>query len=324
MNNFSTKKPFNGAPSGIATFAKCAICTDLSAVDADIAVLGAPFDIAIQGRTGARLGPRGIRIGSTRFSYKSGGSYDPERNDMYMDSDLWRVVDCGDVDYVPGDIDTSFENLTEAVRLLVEQDVFPVILGGDHSVTYPVLCGMEKLEKVNVLHIDAHLDWTASVAGQTRSNGSPMRNAAALPWVGKFLHLGIRGIGSSGPSDFADARAYGDSLYSVKETRRIGIEKIMEDLPRDSKVYVTIDIDGLDAAQAPATGSPIFGGFVYDEVVEILETAAKHCRIIGCDMVEVAPPFDDPAGTTCYLAARLVSDLLGFVTKERERRGEKK
>ena len=323
MNNFSTKKPFNGAPSGIATFAKCALCTDIDHVEADIAVIGAPFDIAIQGRTGARLGPRGIRLGSTRFSYKSGGSYDPERDDMYMDADLWRVVDCGDVDYVPGDIETSNANLTEAVRRLVAQGAFPVVLGGDHSVTYPVLCGLEKLEKVNVLHIDAHLDWTASVAGQTRSNGSPMRNASALPWIGKFLHLGIRGIGSSGPNDYADARAYGDTLYSVKETRRIGIEKIIEGLPKGEKVYVTIDIDGLDAAQAPATGSPIFGGFVYDEVVEILETAAKHCDIIGCDKVEVSPPYDDNAGTTCYLAARIVSDLLGFVCKERERRGVK-
>lgn len=323
MNNFSTKKAFNGAVTGIATFAKCDLCTDIRNVQADIAVLGAPFDIAIQGKPGARLGPRGIRQGSTRFSYKSGGSYDPERDELYMDSELWRVVDCGDADYIPGDIESSNENLTEAVKILVEQGAFPVILGGDHSVTYPVLQGLEKLEKVNVLHIDAHLDWTASVCGQTKSNGSPMRNAAALPWIGKFVHLGIRGLGSSGPGDYADARAYGDTIYSVKETRRIGIEKIIEDLPRGSKVYVSIDIDGMDAAQAPATGSPIFGGFLYDDITEILETAAKHCDIIGCDMVEVSPPYDDNAGTTCYLAARIVSDLLGFVCKERERRGVK-
>lgn len=321
MNNYSTKKPFNGAVTGIATFAKCDLCTDIRHVEADIAVLGAPFDIAIQGKSGARLGPRGIRISSTRFSYKSGGSYDPERDDTYMDRDLWRVVDCGDADYIPGDIESSNENLTEAVKLLVEQDVFPAILGGDHSVTYPVLLGLEKLGEVNVLHIDAHLDWTASVGSQTRSNGSPMRNGAALPWIGKFIHLGIRGLGSSGPGDYADARAYGDTIYSVKDTRRLGVDKILEDLPAGSKVYVSIDIDGLDAAQAPATGSPIFGGFLYDDITEILERAAERFDIVGCDMVEVSPPYDDNAGTTCYLAARIVSDLLGFVTKSRERRG---
>jgi agmatinase len=119
MNNFSTRTPVNAAPTGIASFAKCPICTDLRQADADVAILGAPFDLAIQGRTGARMGPRGIRIASTRFSYKAGGSFDPERNEMYLDSNLWKIVDCGDVDYVPGDIDTTFDNLTEAVRLVV-------------------------------------------------------------------------------------------------------------------------------------------------------------------------------------------------------------
>lgn len=318
MNNFSIHSPLNLAPTGIASFAKCAICPDLRDVQADIAILGAPFDLAIQGRSGARLGPRGIRVGSTRFSYKPGGTYDFERNQMYMDSDRWRVVDCGDVDYVPGDLDSSFANLTEAVRLLQAQGAMPVVLGGDHSVTYPVLQGLAAAGPFSIIKIDAHLDWTRSVGGQTRSNGSPMRNAAGLPYVGRVLHLGIRGIGSSGPADFADARAHGDSIYTVKQTRQLGIQRILQDLPPGGKVYVTMDIDGLDAATAPGTGSPIFGGFLYDETVDILEAIAQHSQVIGLDMVEVSPPYDDPAGTTCYLAARLISDLLGFVTKARE------
>ena len=137
MNNFSIGTPVNLAPTGIASFAKCPICLDLHHTGADIAVLGAPFDLAIQGRTGTRLGPRGIRAASTRFSYKPGGSYDPERDEMYLDTNRWTIVDCGDVDYVPGDLETTFQNLTQAVRLLTEQGTMPVILGGDHSVTYP-------------------------------------------------------------------------------------------------------------------------------------------------------------------------------------------
>ncbi|MCQ2558260.1 MAG: agmatinase [Oscillospiraceae bacterium] len=323
MDNFSTGTPFNGAVTGIASFAKCPICMDIRNVKADIAVIGAPFDIALQGRTGSRLGPRGIRLGSTRFRFKSGGSYDPERDDTYLDTDRWTVVDCGDVDYVPGDWDTTFHNLAEAVRILTSQGVMPVILGGDHSVTYPALIGMEPAGNFDIIHIDAHLDWTASVAGQTRSNGSPMRNAAALPYVGRILHLGIRGIGSSGPSDFADARANGDKIYSVKQTRSLGMEKILADLPKGGNVYVSFDIDGMDAAIAPATGSPMFGGFNYEEMNDMLEAIAEHCNVIGCDMVEVSPPYDELGGNTGYLAARLVADLLGFATKAREKRGEK-
>lgn len=319
MNNFSIGTPVNLAPTGIASFAKCPICLDLHHTGADIAVLGAPFDLAIQGRTGTRLGPRGIRAASTRFSYKPGGSYDPERDEMYLDTNRWTIVDCGDVDYVPGDLETTFQNLTQAVRLLTEQGTMPVILGGDHSVTYPAILGMEAAGPFDIIHFDAHLDWTRSIGGQTRSNGSPMRNCAALPYVGRIIHLGIRGIGSSGPADFADARTNGDQIHSVKETRALGIERILEDLTPGGRVYLTFDIDGMDAACAPATGSPMFGGFLYDEVVEMFEAIAKHSQVIGMDMVEVAPPYDDAGDTTAYLAARLVSDLLGFVTKERER-----
>ncbi len=310
------------APTGIASFAKSDICTDIHNLNADIAILGAPFDLAIQGRTGTRLGPRGIRIASTRFSYKAGGTYDTERKEMYLDSSRWKIVDCGDVDYIPGDIDTSFENLTEAVHILMAKGIMPVVLGGDHSITYPIIMGMELIGPFDIIHIDAHLDWTRSVGGQTRSNGSPMRNVASLPYIGKIIHLGIRGIGSSGPADFFDAEAHGDKIYSVKETRSFGIKNILKDLTPKGKVFVTFDIDGMDAACAPATGSPMFGGFLYDETVEILEAIAKHSTVIGFDMVEVAPPYDDAGSTTSYLAARLTSDLLGFVTKECERKGD--
>lgn len=318
MNNFSIAAPVNSATTGIATFAKCPICDDIRSTNADIAILGAPFDIAIQGRSGTRLGPRGIRLGSTRFSYKPGGTYDPERKKMYLDSDRWRIEDCGDVDYIPGNLEATNANLTEAVRILVERGAFPVILGGDHSVTYPILCGMKEAGPFDIIHIDAHLDWTQSVGGQLYSNGSPMRRSAGLDYVGNIIHLGVRGIGSSGPSDFADAAAHGDEVYSVKQVRAEGAEKVLSALAPGRNVYVTFDIDGMDAACAPGTGSPMFGGFWYDETVELLEAVAKRFHVIGMDMVEVAPQYDELGGNTCYLAARLISDLLGFVTKERE------
>lgn len=321
MNNFTTQeKPTNLAVTGIASFAKVPLCLDIKKCDADIAIIGAPIDIAIQGRPGARLGPRGIRIGSTRFSFKSGGSYDPERDDMYLDTDKWKIVDCGDVDFVPGDLETTNKNLTEAVKTLVGQNVMPVVLGGDHSITYPSVLGMEKMGPIDIIQFDAHLDYTKSVGGQTKSNGSPMRNSAALPYVGKIIHIGIRGIGSSGPSDYADARANGDLIYSPKKTREVGIANILSNLKKGSNVYVTIDIDGLDAAIAPATGSPMFGGFNYDEMVEMFEAIAKYSNVVGMDLVEVAPMYDEIGSNTCYLAARLIADLLGFVTKEKEKK----
>lgn len=318
MNNFSVRTAVNCAPTGIATFAKTAFCTNIRKTNAHVAIIGAPYDIGIQGRSGTRLGPRGIRVASTRFSYRSGGTYDHERRTSYMDTDRWLVEDCGDADYIPGDLQGTFENLTEAIRILISRGALPVVLGGDHSITYPALLGMEAAGPFHIIHFDAHLDWTQSVGGQKYSNGSPMRNAAALPYVKHIIHIGIRGLGSSGPSDFADAEANGDDIFSVKDVRRFGTEKIFESIAPGEKVYVTFDIDAMEAALAPGTGSPMFGGFWYEETVDMLEVLAKRFQVVGLDMVEVAPQYDEPGGNTCYLAARLISDLLGFVLKRRE------
>lgn len=318
MNNFSLKKAVNPAPTGIATFAKTNICMNLEELYADIAIIGAPCDLAIQGKSGARLGPRGIRLGSTRFSFKSGGSYDPERDMYYLDADKWKIVDCGDIDYIPGDLNSTFENIEAAVRIITKRKAFPVVLGGDHSITYPVVKGLDTIGDIDVIQIDSHLDWTDNIGGQYYSNGSPMRNISKLPYVKKILHLGIRGIGSSGRSDFIDARNNGDIIYSTKQVRNIGIENIVSDFKSERNVFVTFDIDGMDYSIAAGTGSPMFGGFYYDEMNNMLECIAKQCNVIGLDFVEVSPPYDDAGSTTCYLAARLIADFLGFITKEKE------
>ena len=299
MDNYSLQKPLNMAPTGIATFAKS-------------------DDLAIQGRTGCRLGPRGIRLGSTRFTYKKGGTYDSERKQYYMDARRWHVVDCGDVDYIPGDLKGTMANLESAVSIIQKQGALPVVLGGDCAVDFPVLQGLEGIGNFDIVHIDAHLDWTKPLDGQKFFNGSPMRNAAGLPYVGRILHLGVRGIGSSGPDDFEEAREHGDQIYSCRDVRRLGIDRILKEFGLAKQFVVCFDIDAMDAVYAPATGSPMFGGFNYDEAVDILEAIGSSSDLKGIVMTEVAPPFDDIGGTTGYLAARLISDLLGFAMKRKE------
>lgn len=319
MSNFSLKEPVNLAPTGIASFAKTPICTNLEELTADIAILGAPCDIAIQGRPGARLGPRGIRVQSTRFSYGPEGSYDPERDDFYVSTDRWRIVDCGDADMIPGDLESSFANIEAAVRTIVERGAMPVVLGGDHSISIPVVRGLEASGPFHVIHFDSHLDWTENRGGQRFSNGSPCRLMAGMPHVKQMAHLGIHGIGSSRKSDFDDARANGDIILSPRQIRKMGVQDALALLPRGDRYFVTIDIDAMDCSIAAGTGSPMLGGFYYDEMTDFLEGVAGMGTIVGFDLVEVSPPYDDPSGTTCYLAARLISDFIGFITKERER-----
>jgi agmatinase len=321
MSNFSLTEPVNLAPTGIASFAKSPICADLDNLVADIAILGAPCDISIQGRSGARLGPRGIRLQSTRFSYSPEGSYDPERDDFYISTKRWRVVDCGDADLVPGDLEASFANIEAAVRKIVSKGAMPVVLGGDHSITIPVARGLDAAGPFHVIHFDAHLDWTDNRGGQRSSNGSPCRHMASMPHVGKMAHLGIHGIGSSQKSDFEDAKAYGDLILSARQIRKNGIPETLAGLPKGDRYFVTIDIDVMDYSIAAGTGSPMHGGLYYDEMIDLLEGVSKLGEIVGFDLVEVAPQYDDSSGTTCYLAARLISDFIGFITKEREKTG---
>lgn len=320
MKNFSMGHAVNMAPTGIATFAKASICDDISSLEADIAVIGAPCDLGIQGRSGARLGPRGIRAQSTRFSYSPEGSYDPEKDDFYLSTKRWTINDCGDIDYIPGDLEGTFQNIESAVRIITEKGAMPVILGGDHSISIPVSRGLNQMGSFNVIHIDAHLDWTSNIGGQTLFNGSPCRQMANLPYVDKIAHLGVHGIGSSKKSDFEDARAHGDIILSPKEIRKMSISEIIDCLPAGKPYYVTIDIDALDYTLAAGTGSPMVGGLSYDEVRDLLEGIAEKERVIAFDMVEVSPSYDDPGGTTCYTAARIISDFMGFITKKEEKR----
>ncbi len=173
MNNFSITTPLNLAPTGIASFAKSSICQDIREFEGDIAILGAPFDMSIQGRSGCRLGPRGIRMASTRFSYVPGGTYNAEKNCFFMDSNKWKVKDCGDVDYIPGDPKGTCENWKRRFEFLSEKVDYPVILGGDCSVVYPVVKGLEEKGLLDIIHFDAHLDWTKPMDGQKYFNGSP-------------------------------------------------------------------------------------------------------------------------------------------------------
>lgn len=318
MENFSIGKAANLAPSGIATFAKTELCTSLEMLDADIAIIGAPCDIGIQGRSGTRLGPRGIRLQSTRFRFSEEGSYDPERDQHYLSTKKWKIVDCGDVDYIPGDLEGTFANIESAVHLIRERGAIPVVLGGDHSISIPVARGLRDSGPFDVVHIDAHLDWTSQVGGQKLCNGSPCRQMSQMPYIDKMSHIGIHGIGSSRKSDFQDARNHGDKIISVRDVRKCGLDWLESQLPSGKPYYVTFDIDSMDYSIAVGTGSPMMGGFLYDEMLDILERIALREDVIAFDMVEVSPPYDDISGATAYLAACLTADFLGFVTKRKE------
>jgi len=296
---------------GIPTFGKRPYVADWDAIDADVAVLGAPFDFGTQFRAGARFGPRAVREASTLFSFGHAGAYDHEDDAVYLGPEV-RIVDLGDADIVHTDTERSHANIELGVRKALDAGALPVVIGGDHSVNIPCIRAFEGRGPIHILQIDAHLDFVDVRHGVRHGHGNPMRRAAERDYVTGLTQLGIRNVSSTAREGYEDARAMGADILSVRQVRRLGTEGVLARIPKGARLYVTIDIDGFCPSIAPGTGTPSHGGFLYYEVLEVLQAAARSHDIVGIDLVEVAPDYD-PSGSTQILAAQVLLNFLGFI-----------
>ncbi|MDE1131677.1 MAG: agmatinase [Ascidiaceihabitans sp.] len=300
---------------GISTFGKRPYVSDWTKIDADVAVLGAPYDFGTQFRAGARFGPRAVREASTLFSFGHGGAYDHEDDATYLGSDV-RIVDLGDADIVHTDTTKSHENIKTGVNAMLDAGAFPVIIGGDHSINIPCIDAFEGRGEIHILQIDAHLDFVDERHGVRNGHGNPMRRAAEKPYVTGLTQVGIRNVSSTAKEGYEDARKMGSDIISVRQMRDLGAQGVIDRIPAKARVYVTLDIDGFCPSIAPGTGTPSHGGFLYYEVLEMLQAVAKRHEIVGIDLVEVAPDYDHTGGTA-ILAAQILLNFLGFVFHER-------
>ncbi|MGR3636594.1 MAG: agmatinase [Shimia sp.] len=296
---------------GISTFAKKPYVQDWSAIDADVAVLGAPFDFGTQWRSGARFGPRGVREASTLFSFGHAGAYDHEDDATYLPGSV-RIVDMGDADIVHTDTVKSHANIEAGVRVALAAGAMPVTIGGDHSINIPAINAFDGQGDIHILQIDAHLDFVDERHGVRFGHGNPMRRAAEKGYVTGLTQVGIRNVSSTAKEGYADARSMGSDILSVRQARKLGPEAVIDRIPEGARVYVTIDIDAFCPSIAPGTGTPSHGGFLYYDVLEMLQALAKRNEVVGIDLVEVAPDYDQ-TGSTSILAAQVLLNFLGFI-----------
>ena len=301
---------------GICTFGKYPYVENWDNINADVAVMGAPFDFGSQFRSGARMGPRGIREASTLFSFGHGGAYDHEDDITYLPSDTTKIIDIGDADIIHTDTIKSHENIKFGVKKIIEAKAIPVILGGDHSINIPCIDAFEDQESIHVIQIDAHLDFVDERHGVRYGHGNPMRRASEKSYVSGMTQIGIRNVSSTAKEGYIDARAKGSKIFSVRHLRDMGIIKILEQIPKNKRYYITIDIDAFDPSIASGTGTPSHGGFYYYEVLELLDGLTKQGKVVGVDLVEVAPDYD-LSGSTSFLAAQLLMNLLGRILHNR-------
>ena len=304
--------------TGICTFGKKPYIEDWDAIDADVAILGAPFDAGTQWRAGARFGPRGVREASTLFSFGHAGAYDHEDDVTYLGPEVI-MVDIGDADIIHTDTQQSHANIETGVRAILAAGALPVTIGGDHSINIPCIRAFDDQGDIHILQIDAHLDFVDERHGVRHGHGNPMRRAAEQDHVTGLTQLGIRNVSSTAREGYEDARAMGSDILSVRQVRELGVAEAAARIPRGVRVYITIDIDAFCPSIAPGTGTPSHGGFLYYEVLELLQAVARRNEVVGLDLVEVAPDYD-PTGSTSILAAQLLLNTLGFIFHERAQR----
>ena len=296
---------------GLCSFGKYPYVENWDAIDADVAILGAPFDFGTQFRAGARFGPRGIREASTLFSFGHSGAYDHEDDITYLESHTTRIVDIGDADIIHTDTTQSHANIEYGVRAILKAGAMPVVLGGDHSVNIPAINAFSDQDPFHLVQIDAHLDFVDSRHGVTAGHGNPMRRAAEKPYVTGLTQIGIRNVSSTARDGYESAREMGSDILSVRQARALGVEALLARIP-EGRVYITIDIDGFDPSIAPGTGTPSHGGFLYYEVLELLDGLARRNQVVGMDLVEVAPDYDH-TGSTTTLAAQILLNAIGRI-----------
>ena len=301
---------------GICTFGKYPYIEDWDKIKADIAVLGAPFDAGSQFRSGARMGPRGIREASTLFSFGHGGAYDHEEDITYLPADTTKIVDIGDADIIHTDTIQSHANIEFGVKKILEAKAIPVVLGGDHSVNIPCINAFRNEDPIHIIQIDAHLDFVNERHGVRFGHGNPMYRASEKEYVSGMTQIGIRNVSSTAREGYIDAKERGSKIFSVRQFRKMGISQILNTIPKNIRYYLTIDIDAFDPSIASGTGTPSHGGFYYYEILELIDGLVKQGNIVGLDLVEVAPDYD-LTNSTSTLAAQLLMNVIGRILYNR-------
>lgn len=289
---------------GIRTFMGAPYVANLEELHADFAVLGVPFDEGTWGWPGERYGPRAMRESSQEYNH------DLTEGFYYIDGDRTvlkgkRWVDVGDVPVMPTVPSQTDDKITEMVGKIRSKGAFPIVLGGDHSITFAVLRALDI--PVTVLHFDAHLDTWNGAPGNL-DHASWVNRAARLPNVKKVIQLGQRGLANDEEA-MANARKARTTIVTAEEIHRSGIERVLAQIPASESIYITFDVDVMDPTLAPGTGTLEPDGLNFSEIDGLLKGVTSKGRLIGMDIVEVNPMRDGSTRTE-QTAIRLLIDTL--------------
>ena len=301
--------------AGLSTFARLPRIEDVPA--ADIAVVGVPYDSGVSYRPGARFGPEHVRASSRLLR-----PYNPAQD--FAGWDAVQIADAGDIAPNPFDIPEAIDQVYQGLKELRSKAQRVLTIGGDHTIAYPSLKLMHELHgPVAVLHFDAHLDTWDTYFGQPYTHGTPFRRASEEGFIDKTasMHVGIRGP-LYGKVDLEDDERLGFAIVTseyVEEEGAAAAIKRIRDRVGDKPLYISVDIDILDPAHAPGTGTPEAGGLTSRELLRMLRSLTD-LNIVGCDIVEVSPSYDHAQITgiaAAHVSYELMTAMAQVIVRER-------
>jgi agmatinase len=311
---------------GLPSFQKLPWLTDADALARerpDVAIVGAPYDDSVSHRPGARFGPRAIR----QASYHAGAI-----NSLQLDIepyDWLNVVDAGDAPVTPMDIERGHSVIERKVWDVARSGAVPIVLGGDHSITFPSASAVARAvapKRLGIVHFDAHADAANATWGNLRSHGTPMRRLIESGAVAgrNFVQVGLRGYWP-GPETLEWMRDQGLRWHLMTEIEERGAEAVIADaiaeaLDGPEVIYLSVDIDVIDPGMAPGTGTPEPGGMLTRELLRAIRQVVVSVELAGMDVVEVAPPYDH-AEVTAAAAHRCVLEAISALAARRRAAG---
>ena len=286
-------KPPITKPPTLKSFLDLPVISDWAQLTHQAVVFGAPFGKPYnpdQFPNNQSTAPDRLRDASPRILV------DPQAVDSDLSSGSTlasiSVADGGDIPLNNNNIDQHYAEIESAMRYLIEKGIFPVSIGGDDGITNPVLRGLDSLNDLTIIQIDAHMDWKNERFGEKDGYSSPMRRASEMAHVSAIHQVGIRSYGSATEKDISDAKNWGVQIYLAKDIHEKGIDWFLNSLPNSGKFFITLDVDGLDPSILPGTVALSPGGLDWRQTVACFEGISKKGKIIGLNIVELAPKND--------------------------------
>ena len=312
----------------VGTFFNTPICTDIDELSADVAFIGIPYEFGkgLRNPSGQKFAPKAIRDQKRFYLYPGGEAYPTEDTDKHAcgrfnpntgveELKSVTMADCGDLDILPSEGERNFERMTKVVRKILVSGAFPVVIGGDHSITFPVVRAFDRYDPLDIVYFDAHPDFTDEQDGVRIYGGSSFIRCSELPFIRNITNIGLEWCPKKEAYDAA--LSYGCKIITAERFREIGVAEVLKNIPQADNIYISIDVDVLEPSVAPGTSVPTPGGLRYLELRQLLRGLPKRGKIVGFDLVEV-DPMCDCNNLTSRTAVELILDLLGAVFPAQE------